>query len=162
MMNKICNLQCFTMVNAGGSLPVIHFFRPHNGYGWLSNFSSHGFFLEGRFWSTVENYYQARKFIASPMLFETIYKIKSPKKVKRFSRANAAHILTDWDNIKDEVMYRALVQKFKTHPKLTSLLKSTEGKELVENSHYDYYWGCGEDGSGQNKLGKMLMRIRNE
>ncbi|MFL5243295.1 MAG: hypothetical protein ACJ8FY_14410 [Gemmataceae bacterium] len=24
----------------------------------------------------------------------------------------------------------------------------------------DYYWGCGTDGSGQNKLGKVLMVVR--
>ncbi|GAB4239826.1 MAG: hypothetical protein Kow00121_66390 [Elainellaceae cyanobacterium] len=24
----------------------------------------------------------------------------------------------------------------------------------------DYYWGCGKDGSGKNKLGQILMEVR--
>jgi predicted NAD-dependent protein-ADP-ribosyltransferase YbiA (DUF1768 family) len=30
----------------------------------------------------------------------------------------------------------------------------------VENSPIDYYWGCGKDGSGKNKLGQILMEVR--
>jgi hypothetical protein len=26
----------------------------------------------------------------------------------------------------------------------------------------DYYWGCGKSGTGQNKLGKILMRVREQ
>ena len=35
-----------------------------------------------------------------------------------------------------------------------------EEKELIESSPYDYYWGCGGDGSGKNRLGKILMEVR--
>ena len=33
-------------------------------------------------------------------------------------------------------------------------------EELVENSRTDFYWGCGADDTGQNKLGKTYMAVR--
>jgi hypothetical protein len=32
----------------------------------------------------------------------------------------------------------------------------------VENSPTDDYWGCGAHGGGRNKLGKILMSVRDE
>ncbi len=31
---------------------------------------------------------------------------------------------------------------------------------LTENSPYDYFWGIGNDGTGKNLLGKILMETR--
>ena len=33
---------------------------------------------------------------------------------------------------------------------------------LVERAHKDSYWGDGGDGSGQNRLGQLLMQVRTE
>lgn len=33
-------------------------------------------------------------------------------------------------------------------------------EELIEAAPGDYYWGCGVEGSGQNRLGQILMEIR--
>ena len=38
----------------------------------------------------------------------------------------------------------------------------TEDEELAEAAPTDVYWGIGRDGTGQNKLGLLLMRIRAE
>ena len=40
----------------------IRFYHPDNPHGWLSNFSPHGFHLDGHDWPTVEHYFQAQKF----------------------------------------------------------------------------------------------------
>ena len=40
----------------------IYFFKPHDEYGCFSNFSPHGVELDGRYWPTVEHYFQAQKF----------------------------------------------------------------------------------------------------
>ncbi|GLC48449.1 hypothetical protein PLESTB_000099000 [Pleodorina starrii] len=34
--------------------------------------------------------------------------------------------------------------------------------ELVEASPHDYYWGAGYERTGQNKLGRLLMQVRDE
>lgn len=34
------------------------------------------------------------------------------------------------------------------------------GEELVESAPGDFYWGCAADGSGLNRLGQILMEVR--
>jgi ribA/ribD-fused uncharacterized protein len=52
------------------------------------------------------------------------------------------------------------LRKFQTHPDLAELLLSTGDEPIVENAPGDYYWGCGKDGSGRNRLGQILMDVR--
>jgi len=40
------------------------------------------------------------------------------------------------------------------------ILLSTREELIVENAAQDYYWGCDADGSGKNRLGKILMKVR--
>ena len=66
----------------------------------------------------------------------------------------------DWDEVKIDVMRKALLAKFGQHDKLRKLLVDTEKRKLVERSPYDSFWGDGGDGSGKNWLGVLLMEIR--
>ena len=59
-------------------------------------------------------------------------------------------------------MYEAVLKKFQTHQELASMLVSTGDEDIVENAPGDYYWGCGKDGSGQNKLDQILVNVRSE
>jgi ribA/ribD-fused uncharacterized protein len=42
------------------------------------------------------------------------------------------------------------------------ILLGTGKKELVENSPFDKYWGIGANGKGKNRLGMLLVQLRNE
>ena len=57
-------------------------------------------------------------------------------------------------------MRAAVRRKFETHADIRAILLATGDGELVENAPGDYYWGCGADGSGQNRLGHILMEVR--
>lgn len=57
-------------------------------------------------------------------------------------------------------MYTALIAKFTQRPELRDALIQTGTEELQEVSPKDHYWGLGADGSGQNKLGRMLQLVR--
>lgn len=46
------------------------------------------------------------------------------------------------------------------HPELKRKLLATGDAQLIENSPVDSFYGCGEDGTGQNELGKIWMRHR--
>ena len=85
----------------------------------------------------------------------------SPKIAKDLARSKAMSV-TNWEAIKDNVMYEACKAKFLTHPELKAILLSTGTAELVEHVADDKYWGDGGDGSGRNQLGKTLMRVRDE
>lgn len=74
----------------------------------------------------------------------------------------------DWEEIKDRVMYHILRYKFYQNKDLFIKLMNTGEEELIEgNWWHDNYWGaCNcdrcKDIKGQNKLGKMLMDLREE
>ena len=57
-------------------------------------------------------------------------------------------------------MLEALKAKFTQHPNLKQLLISTAGKKLVEHTINDNYWGDNGDGTGTNKLGELLIVVR--
>jgi ribA/ribD-fused uncharacterized protein len=63
-------------------------------------------------------------------------------------------------NVKDNIMREALQAKFKQHPSLRSLLLQTRDAELIEHTKHDSYWADGGDGSGKNRLGHLLMELR--
>lgn len=71
--------------------------------------------------------------------------------------------IAHWDVIKDAVMYGLLVQKF-SHESYKGMLLDTVGMTLEEgNTWKDDYWGIDRNRRperGLNKLGKMLMMIR--
>ena len=68
----------------------------------------------------------------------------------------------DWEQVKEDVMYKALQAKFSQHNDLRKLLLDTGERTLIEHSPHDSYWGDGGDGSGKNKLGELLMKLRDE
>lgn len=68
----------------------------------------------------------------------------------------------DWEKVKDKIMYELCYQKFSENEVLKNKLLETGDAILIEgNRYHDTYWGM-VDGVGENKLGKILMRIREE
>ncbi len=59
-------------------------------------------------------------------------------------------------------MYEAVKAKFTQHTELQELLLNTHPAYLIEHTENDDYWGDGGDGSGKNKLGKVLVQVREE
>jgi ribA/ribD-fused uncharacterized protein len=128
-------------------------------YGCFSNFSAHGFLLDELYWATSEHYFQAQKFIGTRYL-EKVRQTKNPKDAANMGRDRSLPLRFDWDQVKDDVMRKAVLQKFRTHADIREILLETRDEVLVENSPIDYYWGCGKDGTGKNKLGQILMEVR--
>lgn len=69
---------------------------------------------------------------------------------------------SDWEQVKDDIMRKAVLTKFQTHADIRELLLGTGDRPIVENAPSDYYWGCGADGTGNNRLGDILMAVRCE
>lgn len=130
-------------------------------YGCFSNFSNHGFILDDLWWATNEHYFQAQKFAGNPDV-EKIRLARSPKEAAHMGRDRRRPLRRDWEQVKEEIMLKGLRCKFQTHAEIKKILLSTGDEFLVENSPIDYYWGCGQDGSGKNRLGFLLMLLREE
>ena len=140
-------------------MPIKFYYEYKEPYGCFSNFSRHGFELDGAWWPTVEHYFQAQKFHGTPHA-DIVRQAETPAEAKSLGRDRDRPLRPDWDAVKDDVMRRAVLRKFESHADLRATLLGTGDEELVEDSPSDYYWGCGKDGTGQNRLGKTLMEVR--
>lgn len=129
-------------------------------YGCFSNFSPHGFELDGKFWKTSEHYFQAMKFVGSPSDVEDVRRASSPKLAASVGRDRKRPLRKNWEQIKDDVMRRGVLAKFEAHPDIAAVLLDTGDRHIVENAPRDYYWGCGSSGTGLNKLGQILVETR--
>lgn len=140
---------------------TIFFYTKTDQFGEFSNFSKHGIEVHGQWWPTVEHFFQAQKF-EDIEYQEKIRNAHSPKQAAELGRSRKLPIRSDWEEVKDQIMYEAVLKKFKTHDKLAALLLSTGSQEIVENAPGDYYWGIGQNGTGLNKLGKILCSVRDQ
>lgn len=141
------------------STPIYFYSAQEVPYGCFSNFSPHGFTLAEVYWATVEHYFQAQKFAGTPYA-GVIRLAHSPKHAKSLGHSRQYKLRADWGDVKDGIMHSAVLRKFETHAEIRAVLLATGDREIVENAPSDYYWGCGADGSGQNRLGKILMEVR--
>jgi len=145
--------------------------------------------INGKSWKTVEHFFQASKFLGSN---ETPKSREYSELIRNASTANIAKILAgqklgggypwrtklnpviteflnyhvtlrpDWDSVKETIMKEVIVAKFTQNVELKASLLATGNKLLVEHTTRDSYWGDGGDGTGQNRLGHILMAVRSE
>lgn len=127
-------------------------------YAFLSNFHDAPVKLDGVTYPSVEHAYMAAK-TTNPIQRMAIYSCKTPADAKRMGRK--VTLRPDWDKVKLSVMEDLLRQKFQI-PYLKMMLLHTGETPLVEeNTWGDKYWGTCY-GVGQNNLGRLLMKIRDE
>jgi len=143
---------------------TIYFYKVDEPYGCFSNFSLHKIEMQSLCWPTVEHYYQAQKFVgtADAAIIPVIHTATTAEQAAVLGRDCSRCLRLDWDFVKTQVMEAAVLQKFLTHADIREILISTGNQLLVENSPTDYYWGCGGDRTGENHLGKILMRVREQ
>ncbi|MBN1966275.1 MAG: NADAR family protein [Anaerolineae bacterium] len=139
---------------------TIYFYNPRDvPYGCFSNFSRHGFHLDGTWWPTSEHYFQAQKFAGTPHVGDVL-RAPSPGKAAAIGRDRGRPLRPDWEQVKDDMMRRAVRAKFEQNEDIREVLLGTGNEDLVEATTHDTYWGCGSDGAGQNRLGVILMEVR--
>ncbi len=110
-------------------------------------------------WPSVEHYFQAMKF-RDPELRERIRNASHPREAQRIARRHFWKVRRDWKKVRRVIMTRGLWIKCHAHPEVADALEATGDRPIVEDSLYDYYWGCGRDQRGHNYYGKVLMDIR--
>ena len=138
----------------------------------FSNFYSSPFQLGGLNYSCVEQYIMHQK----ALLFHDdeqasrIMEAEDPASQKALGNQVVNFNLDAWRKEAPTFVSNALKAKFDQHPRLKDKLVETRGKELVEASPYDKFWGVGlrmtdpaikhKVNWGQNKLGKLLVELR--
>jgi N-glycosidase YbiA len=142
----------------------LFFYKVSEPYGCFSNFSPHPVDLDGYTWPTSEHFYQAQKYQGThhQALCAKIRQAPTPEAAAAIGRGAIAPLRADWDQVKSQVMYQVVKEKFSVHADIRDILLSTGELLIVENSPTDSYWGCGPDQNGHNQLGKILMQVRQE
>jgi hypothetical protein len=80
--------------------------------------------------------------------------------VKEISDANKANQPSAWNEERVSVMEGILKAKAEQHSDVRNVLMKTEGRQIIENSPVDSFWGIGPDKNGENMAGKLWMKIR--
>ena len=139
----------------------IRFYNRDEPYYEFTNFYSAPVLMDGKLWPTTEHYFQAQKFIGTPFT-EVIRNFQRPREAFDLSRNPAVSCWRrkDWEEVKVDIMHKALLAKFTQHRDLRQLLLDTQNRRLIEHSPYDNFWGNGGDDRGQNQLGLLLMEVR--
>ena len=130
----------------------------HGEYDFLSNFYPCEITFDGLSFRNSEAVYQAQKTLCvnERKCFCNLTGGQSKRK------GQSILIRSDWNKIKDSIMLEVCKAKFSQNQSLTHDLLKTDGYFLIEGNNWsDFYWGvC--NGKGKNKLGNILMKIREE
>ena len=131
-------------------------------WAFLSNFYWNEIEFEGITYPTNEHFFQAMKTLDIEERY-AIANCRTPGQAKRMGRRVA--LRSDWEEVKEDIMFLGLCLKF-ADGQLADWLLETGDEELVEGTTWhDNEWGnCScpkcQHIEGKNKLGKLLMRVR--
>ena len=125
----------------------------------LSPFAALEIEISGIRYKTAEHAYQA---LRVPQEFrKNITDTNSPleawregQKCKEAGRVLAVN--------KDEIMEQVFRAKLNQHPYLTEILLATGNRKLIKVIPTDLYWGVDEKGEGENRMGRLWMKLRSE
>lgn len=140
---------------------TIWFYSKSPSHSWLSNFSDHAVLIDGVRWPSVEHYYQAQKYDDAATR-ELIMSAATALEAKKKGSNRSLSVRSDWDDVKESVMRKAVLAKFEQHRLLRSQLLETGEEMLCHESNDDLFWGCTRDGIGENRLGKILIDLRSK
>ena len=126
----------------------------------LSNFFLTTIHYAGRKFKSVEHAFQYllamnqnRKDLAS-----TVMRCKTGAQAKHACKGITGNQI--WQDTKVELMKELLQCKYRQSLEFRQALDKTGTKTLIHNVENDSFWGCGEDGDGQNILGKLIEELR--
>ena len=128
----------------------------------LDNFSSFKVEFEGYLYSSAEEAFQANIFIKDyPEIAEEIKKSHSAHEAQKIRFKYEDMISLSKKEIL-ELMENILRRKIEQNPYVLKKLLETKDYMIVEDSPKDDYWGWGINRTGENNLGKIWMKLREE
>ena len=154
---------------------IIGFHNPDEPYGFLSNWYRSEFSVDGIKFTSMEQYMMYKKAI----LFEDaeiasqILKTDDVVLIKELGRKVSNYNDTVWNGMRQVVVYKGLLEKFRQNDDLKKSLLDTGDNMLAECAVKDCVWGIGlsmtdnnkndiNSWRGQNLLGFSLMLVRDE
>lgn len=127
----------------------------------LSNFSPHTVRYNATLFPTVEHAYHAAKF-ENKDIVDKIKNAGSPLEAHSLGKKYKPQRRKDWNDVKVDILHEIIQAKVEQHEEVKQALLATSEEEIIEENPNNSFWGNGKDGKGQNQMGKILMRIRED
>lgn len=140
---------------------TVDFYKEFGELGYLANYSSHGFYKNDIYYKTVEHYYQSEKF-DDIEIKNRIINCDTPKEASNIGRDRSLKRIDNFKEIKNSVMYDGLYLKFSQNKDIRSKLIETGDKLIREMTVKESYWGVGPNLDGDNHIGHLLMKVREQ
>ncbi|SDJ30398.1 hypothetical protein SAMN04487760_1053 [Lachnospiraceae bacterium G41] len=154
---------------------VIGFHKPDEEYGFLSNWYLSDFTVDGIKFSSMEQYMMYMKAIVfdDKSIASQIMETSDVATIKDLGRRVSNYNDTIWNGMRQPLIYKGLLEKFRQNEELKKELLETEDAILAECAYSDLIWGIGirmddpdkndmNKWRGTNLLGFTLMLVRNE
>ena len=166
--------------NKGGVLQeegaaMICFHNPDEENGYLSNWFLSEFTVGGITFSSMEQYmmYEKAVLFKDQITAEKILQTDDVAKIKALGRTVQNFDDKVWTKEREGIVYRGVSEKFRQNPELAEKLKKTGEEIIAECAVKDRVWGIGlsmidrdrfsiDKWRGQNLLGRILMRVRED
>lgn len=152
---------------------IVCFHDPREENGYLSNWYMSDFTVEGRTYSSMEQYmmYQKAFLFNDFAIVNEIINTKDVRKIKELGRQVKNYNDVIWNGMRQVIIFKGLFAKFYQNEELKKKLLATGNKVIAECSKEDVIWGNGisiddekrfdmNEWKGQNLLGFSLMMVR--
>lgn len=152
---------------------IICFHNPNEENGYLSNWYLSHFTVDGKTFSSMEQFMMYRKAICfhDSDIAAQILETDDAARIKELGRLVSGYVDSVWSGIRQYVVYEGLLAKFSQNAELKEKLKGTGNAVLAECAVKDRIWGIGlsmkdpdrleqTKWQGQNLLGYALMMVR--
>ena len=166
--------------NKGGVLQeegaaMICFHNPDEENGYLSNWFLSEFTVGGITFSSMEQYmmYEKAVLFKDQTTAEKILQTDDVAKIKALGRTVKNFDDKVWTKEREGIVYRGVSEKFRQNPGFAEKLEKTGEEIIAECAVKDRIWGIGlsmkdedrlsiDKWRGQNLLGRILMRVRED
>ena len=152
---------------------VIGFHKPDEPYGFLSNWYKSTFEYNAIKFTSMEQYMMYQKAVTFNDYSTAVRVLKASNEaeIKALGRQVKNYNNTIWNGVRQIIVYRGCLEKFKQNEDLAEKLLKTEDHVLAECAVGDIIWGIGlsmqddrrldmSQWKGQNLLGFTLMQVR--
>ena len=154
---------------------MICFHNPEEENGYLSNWYLSEFTVDCIKFSSMEQYmmYEKALLFHDQEVAEKILQTDNVAEIKSLGRAVQCFDDKIWIKVREEIVYRGAREKFRQNPELAEKLERTGEEIIAECAVKDRIWGIGlsmkdenrfsiNKWRGQNLLGRILMRVRED